>query len=396
MEIADSYDVVIVGGAAMGSATAYSLAANPDFDGSVLVVERDPTYETCATTRSWGGVRQQFSTPANIKMSLYGARFIKQVGDFLSLEGEAPDLSFRENGYLFMASESGLPVLKKNIELQQSLGADITLIAPDEIARRFPYIDTKGIAGAGFGLRNEGWLDPHSLLTALRRKAQALGTHYVNDEVVAVEQASGGVAAVKLSNGKRIACGSLVNAAGTRAGQFAGLAGVELPVVPRKRMSYIFDCREELPRGPLTIDATGVIFRNEGTYFISIVSPPQSADRDADLGDLEEDYSLFEEVIWPALAARVPAFEAIKLTGAWAGHYDYNKFDQNGILGAHPELTNLYFCNGFSGHGIQQAPAAGRAIAELIAYGAYRSLDLSELSYNRILENRPVVEANVF
>lgn len=396
MQIAESYDVVIVGGAAMGSATAYFLATNPDFDGSVLVVERDPTYESCATTRSWGGVRQQFSTPANIKMSLFGAHFIKQVGDFLGLDGETPDLSFRENGYLFMASESGLPVLKKNIELQQSLGAEIALIGSDEIAQRFSYINTAGIAGAGFGLKNEGWLDPHSLLTALRRKAQALGAHYVTEEVVAVERSSGGVNAVKLSNGKRIACGSIVNAAGTRAGHFARMAGVELPVVPRKRMSFIFDCRKELPRGPLTIDATGVVFRNEGTNFITIVSPPKAEDRDVDLGDLEEDYSIFEDIIWPVLAARVPAFEAIKVTGAWAGHYDYNKFDQNGILGAHPELTNLYFCNGFSGHGIQQSPAAGRAIAELIAYGTYRCLDLSELSYNRILENRPVVEANVF
>ena len=396
MEIAESYDVVIVGGAAMGSATAYFLAANPDFDGSVLVVERDPTYETCATTRSWGGVRQQFSTPANIEMSLFGAHFVKHVGDYLSLEGEAPDLAFRENGYLFMASEQGLPVLTKNIDLQQSLGADIALIDPDEITRRFPYIDTKGIAGAGLGLKNEGWLDPHSLLTALRRKAQALGAHYVNEEVMAVEQASGAVAAVKLSDGKRIACGSLVNAAGTRAGHFAQIIGVELPVVPRKRMTYVFDCREELPRGPLTIDANGVVFRNEGTNFITIVSPPEGDDPDVDLGDLEEDYSTFEEVIWPTLAARVPAFESIKLTGAWAGHYDYNKFDQNGILGTHPVLNNLYFCNGFSGHGIQQAPAAGRAITELITYGAYRRLNLSELSYSRIQENRPVVEANVF
>lgn len=395
MEIAESYDVVIVGGAAMGSATAYFLAANPDFDGSVLVVERDPTYETCATTRSWGGLRQQFSTPANIEMSLFGAHFVKHVGDYLGLNGETPDLSFHENGYLFMASENGLPILKKNIELQQKLGAEIVLIGPDEIARRFPYIDPAGIAGAGFGLNNEGWLDPHSLLTAFRRKGQALGVQFVTEEVVAVERTSSNANAVRLSNGKRIACSILVNAAGTRAGQFAQLAGVELPVAPRKRMTYIFDCREELPRGPLTVDCSGVAFRNEGTGFIAIVSPPEADDHDADLGDLEEDYDTFEEVIWPVLAARVPAFEAIKLTGAWAGHYDYNKLDQNGILGSHPELTNLYFCNGFSGHGIQQSPAAGRGTAELITYGAYRSLDLSELSYSRIPENRPVIEVNV-
>ena len=393
--MAESYDVVIVGGAAMGSAIAYLLATNEDFDGSILVVERDPTYETCATTRSWGGLRQQFSTAANIEMSLFGAHFVKNVGDYLAVDGEVPDLAFKENGFLFMANSANLPILERNIALQRKLGADIVLIGPDEIAERFPWINPEGIAGAGFGLSNEGWLDPHSLLGAFRRKAQALGVRYLADEAVEVERDAGRIAAVGLAEGGRIACGTLVNAAGTRAGQLARLIGVPLPVVPRKRMTYVFDCRTELPMGPLTIDASGVAFRNEGTGFITIASPPEDQDKDADFADLEEDYGGFETVNWPVLAQRVPAFEAIKLTGAWAGHYDYNTLDQNGILGVHPELTNLYFCNGFSGHGIQQSPAAGRAIAELIVYGNYRSLDLSELSYTRILEGRPVYEVNV-
>jgi len=388
-----AHDVVIAGGGVMGSAAAYFLAADPAFDGEVLVVERDPSYAACATTRSWGGIRQQFSTPENVRMSLFGVEFLRDAAQVLAVEGECPDLGFREQGYLFLASAAGLPVLEANCRLQQSLGANVALLAPEEIARRFPWLNTDGLAGAGYGPANEGWFDPAGLLQAFRRKAQDLGVTYLRDEVVGIERHHGRVTGIELKAGGDLPCGLLVNAAGPWAGRLAALAGIELPVRPRKRMTYVFDCREDLRRSPLTIDPTGVVFRPEGRQYLAIVSPPQSEDRDSD--DLEEEYGLFDEVIWPALAARVPAFEAIKLSSAWAGHYDYNTFDQNAVLGPHPEIGGLLFCNGFSGHGIQQAPAAGRAIAELIAHGAYQSLDLSKLDYARIGENRPVKEANV-
>ncbi len=388
-------DVVIAGGAVMGSAVAYFLAADPAFDGRVLVVEPDPGYGACATTRSWGGIRQQFSTPENVRMSLYGAAFVKRAAETLAVEGEAPDLGFRERGYLFLASQAGLPVLEANCRLQRELGAKVALLAPAELESRFPWLNTAGLAGGGFGLENEGWIDPAGLLQALRRKARALGATYVRDKVVGVALDRGRLASLRLEAAGKVDCRVLVNAAGPWAGAVARLAGAELPVRPRKRMTYVFDCREEPIEAPLTIDASGVAFRPEGQHYIAIVSPAADDDADADPADLELEYELFHEVIWPALAARVPAFEAIKLTGAWAGHYDYNTFDQNAILGAHPEIGGLYFCNGFSGHGVQQAPAAGRAVAELIVHGAYRSLDLSALDYRRILENRPLKEANV-
>ena len=185
----------------------------------------------------------------------------------------------------------------------------------------------------------------------------------------------------------------MVNAAGPRAGDIARFAGAELPVRPRKRMTYVFDCREDLSSAPLTIDTNGVTFRPESGQYLGIVSPPE--DQDPDCDDLELEYDVFEATIWPTLAHRVPAFEAIKLSSAWAGHYDFNTFDHNAILGPHPEIGGLMFCNGFSGHGIQQSPAAGRAVAELIAHGAYRSLDLSVFAYDRIPANRPVREANI-
>ncbi len=389
----EAADVAIVGGGVIGSAIAYFLTADPAFDGRVVVVERDPGYGDCATTRSWGGVRQQFSTPENVLMSLFGAAFFKQAADLLAVGAERPDLSFQERGYLFLASPAGLPVLEANCRLQQDLGAAVVLLRPDEIAARFAWLNLDGVAGAGHGLSGEGWIDPSALLHGLRRKARAGGAVYRNDTVVAIEAAGGRIRGLRLASGDRLACGALVNAAGPQAGRVAGLAGVALPVSPRKRMTFVFACREDLPGCPLTVDTSGVAFRPEGRQYIAILSPPPEDDPDCD--DLEEDYRAFEAVIWPALAARVPAFEAIKLTGAWAGHYAYNSFDQNAVLGPHPEIPNLFFCNGFSGHGIQQAPAAGRALAELIVHGGFRTLDLASLGYARLLEKHPLREAIV-
>jgi hypothetical protein len=221
-----------------------------------------------------------------------------------------------------------------------------------------------------------------------RRKARALGVEYRHDEVVSVEVNGGRIAGLGLRKAGALACGTLVNAAGPRAGALAALAGAELPVGPRKRMTYVFDCRAALPPLPLIIDVTGVACRPEGGQYLAIVSPPEHRDRVCE--DFELEYDSFETVIWPALAHRVPAFEAIKLVRAWACHYDYNSFDQNAVLGPHPEIAGLLFCNGFSGHGVQQAPAAGRATAEWIVHGGFRSLDLSALLYARIAEGRPV------
>jgi FAD-dependent oxidoreductase domain-containing protein 1 len=392
-EVADRADVVIAGGGVMGSAVAYFLTAEPGFDGSVVVVERDPGYGKCATTRSWGGVRQQFSTPENVRMSLASLAFFRQAKDLLAVDGEGPDLAFQERGYLFLASPAGLPVLQANHALQRDLGAEIALLDRDDLASRFPWLSLDGIAAGGFGERGEGWLDPSALLHGFRRKAWAQGARYLHDEVVAVERDGATIRSVTLAGGRRLACGHLVNAAGPWAGRLAALAGIDLPVGPRKRMTFVFDCRAELPALPLVIDATGLAVRPEGAHYIAILSPPAEEDPESD--DLGEDYALFERTIWPTLAARVPAFEAIKLTGAWAGTYDYNGLDRNAVIGPHPEVANFQFCNGFSGHGLQQSPAAGRAVAEAILHGRALSLELSALGYERILANRPLEEKNV-
>jgi FAD-dependent oxidoreductase domain-containing protein 1 len=389
-----SHDVIIVGGGVIGSAVAYFLKGWAGFEGSVLVVEKDPTYERASTSRSAGGIRQQFSTPENIAMSVFGAQFVKSAGAHLEVNGERPQIPFVEQGYLFLATAAGMPILKENYEAQRAAGADIVLLDRAGLERRFPWLNTEEIEGGGLGLKNEGWIDPYSLLQAFRRKARALGAAYVKDEVVGIERSGARVEAVTLKDGGRVACGAVVNAAGAHAPEIAAMAGLPLPVRPRKRFVYVFDCREPgLSGAPLTIDPTGVYFRPEGASFICGVSPPEG--RDPDCLDLDVEYELFEETVWPTLAHRVPAFESIKLQRAWAGLYDYNTLDQNAILGPHPGLVNFHAANGFSGHGLQQSPAVGRAIAELIAYGAFRSLDLRRFSYERVIAGRPLRELNV-
>jgi FAD-dependent oxidoreductase domain-containing protein 1 len=388
-----SCDVAIVGGGVIGSAIAYFLLGPLGFGGRVVVVEKDPTYADAATSRSAGGIRQQFSTPENIAMSSFGAQFVKHVGDYLSVEGEAPSIPFTEWGYLFLATAAGLPTLEANHRAQQALGADIALLDPAALSARFPWLRVEDLAGGAFGRSNEGWIDPYSLLQAFKRKARALGAVYLADEVVGLERRGSRIEGLTLAQGGRLACGRLVNSAGYHAHEVAAMAGIDLPIRPRKRFVFVFDCKAPIERAPLMIDPSGVYFRPEGANFIGGVSPPE--DQDPDCLDFEIDYGLFENVVWPTLAERVPAFEAIKLVRAWAGHYDYNTLDQNAILGPHPEIGNFYFANGFSGHGLQQSPAAGRATAEHIVHGAYRSIDLTRFGYERVLKSDPIVELNV-
>lgn len=388
-------DILIVGGGVVGSSTAYFLTAHPGFRGRVVVVEKDPTYGEAATARSAGGVRQQFSTPENIRMSQFGASFIKNVAEHLSLPGEKAQLPFVEQGYLFLATPSGLPVLEQNHATQTALGADIVMLDPPALRRQFPWLHTDDLAGGAFGRRNEGWTDPYSLLQAFRRKAIAQGAVYLQDEAVALQREGDRIASVTLAKAGPIAVGAMVNSAGINAARVAGWAGFDLPVRPRKRFVYVFDCRDsaEIQKGPLLIDPNGVYFRPEGASFIGGVSPPE--DQDPDCTDLEVEYGLFEETVWPTLAQRVPAFEAIKLVRAWAGHYDYNTLDQNLIIGRGPGLANFYMANGLSGHGLQQSPAIGRALSEMILEGGFKSIDLARFGYERVAKNQPLAELNV-
>jgi FAD-dependent oxidoreductase domain-containing protein 1 len=384
-------DIVIIGGAIIGSCTAAFLKRDLGYAGRVTVFERDPTYAQSATTLSAASIRQQFSTPENIRMSRFGIEIIRALVDRF---GPGSTIGFKEQGYLLLASEAGRGVLDANIEIQHAEGADILRLDPDALVARFPWISTEDLALGAWGRSGEGWFDAHSLLDLFRKDARAAGAQYVTGAVSGLEVEAGKVRAVRLASGERIACGAVVNAAGPQAGDVAALAGLALPVEPRKRSVFVVSCRTPLPAMPLIVDPSGVYIRPEGEVYITGVSPEDGQDPRAD-GDFEVDYDLFEGVIWPALATRIPAMEALKLVRAWAGHYDYNALDQNAVIGPHPDLANFYFANGFSGHGLQQAPAVGRAIAELITAGRFQTLDLSIFGYGRIARNQPVFELNV-
>jgi glycine/D-amino acid oxidase-like deaminating enzyme len=230
-------------------------------------------------------------------------------------------------------------------------------------------------------------------MRALRRKAIALGVQYREAKVASVQRQGHQVQGVTLGDGTFVACSTLINTAGTGAAALARSAGIALPVEARKRCVFFFTSSAEVSQCPLVVDPSGAYFRPEGKGFICGISPPP--EQDPECFDFEVQHELFDEVLWPILATRVPGFEAARVQNSWAGHYDMNTLDHNVILGAHPELDNMLFANGFSGHGMQQSPAVGRALSELVTYGEYRSLDLSACSWTRILENRPLLEINV-
>ncbi len=384
-------DVVIVGGGVVGSAIAYFLR----MDGRcrVTVLERDPTYARASSALSASSIRQQYSCPVNIALSQFGIAFLRRVGEHLDVEGEAPAIGLQEPGYLYLAGAGGVEVLQANHAVQVAHDVAVAVLAPDELVERFPWLGVDGVVAGSLGLEGEGWFDGPALMQAFRRKARALGADYRKAEAVGFERSGATVSAVVTDGGERIPCGIVVNAAGPHARAVARLAGLALPVEARKRSVFVLACREALPGCPLVIDTTGIWFRPEGDRFLAGWSPPEEDDPE-DLG-LEVDHWIFEQAVWPALAARVPAFEALKVSGAWAGHYDYNTFDHNGILGCLPEAPNLVFANGFSGHGMQQAAGVGRGISELILHGGYRSLDLSDLHVGRIPAGRPLRELNI-
>jgi glycine/D-amino acid oxidase-like deaminating enzyme len=391
----EHFDVVIVGGAVVGSAAAYFMARALGPGARILVLERDPSYARCATTRSAASIRHQFSTPENIRMSVFGTEFLRRAPQELAHEGEPAPIGFQERGYLFLATPDGRPVLEANHRLQCSEGAAVAWLDAAALAERFPWLRTDDLSAGTLGLSGEGWLDAHGLMHALRRRAIALGASYRAAEAVGFEVVAGRVQSVRLADGTTIGCAHVINAAGTGAAALARSAGIELPVRARKRCVFHFRSPEPAPGCPLVIDPGGLYFRPEGDGYLCGIAPPEAEDPDVAPDDFEVPLAWFEERLWPLLAARVPGFESARLLSAWAGHYDVNLLDHNAILGPHPALPNLLFANGFSGHGLQQAPAVGRALAEWVQYGAWRTLDLSALGWQRVLEGRALREANV-
>lgn len=384
-------DIVVIGGAIVGASIAWFLREE-GFSGSIAVVERDPTFAHASTTLSAASIRQQFSLADNIRLSRFTLGFFRELKDRF---GPDADIAFRENGYLILAGEDGLPALRANHRVQTAEAADIVLEDAAALRRRFSWLSTEGVAAGAYGRSGEGWFDAHALLSLLRNGLKERGVDLVTGDVGAIERTGGRILSVTLADGRRFTPGLVVNAAGRDGGRVAALAGIALPVEPRKRSVFVFEARDRFADMPLIVDTSGVWVRPEGATYIAGGAETEAGEAAADPADFEPDWRLFEEVVWPALAARVPAFEAIRPGRAWAGHYDYNSFDQNAVIGHHPEVANFVFANGFSGHGLQQAPAVGKALAELIVHGQWRSLDCSAFAFERIAAGRPFRELAV-
>ncbi|MFN3970699.1 MAG: NAD(P)/FAD-dependent oxidoreductase [Gemmobacter sp.] len=389
----DTADVVVIGGGVMGASVAFWLTRMaPGL--RVVVVERDPTHARAATALSVASIRQQFSSPVNVRLSRFGIGFLRDIAGWTGQAGGLRDLGLQENGYLFVTgSEAGAQVMAELAAMQRAEGAATQVLTPAAIAARFPWIETADLAAGSYGPRDEGWFDNMGLLAAFRGAARAQGAVFLADEVTGIAVQGGRVEAVDTGQGGRIACGAAVNAAGTQGAAVMAMAGLALPVEPRKRTVFVIDApNARHPEAPLLIDR-GFYLRPERNHWITATVPQDDGPCDPD--DFAPDLHLFEDVIWEQLYARCPGFDAVKVVRHWVGHYDYNTLDQNAILGPHPVLPNLYLCNGFSGHGLQQSPGVGRGLAEHILTGGWQSLDLSDLGVARVLEGRPLRERAV-
>ncbi|MBN9257410.1 MULTISPECIES: FAD-binding oxidoreductase [unclassified Mesorhizobium] len=385
------YDIVIIGGAIVGSSVAYYLRKE-GFSGSIALVERDPQFAHAATTLSCASIRQQFSIPENIRLSQFTLKLFRRLTEEF---GADADIGFREGGYLILAGENGLPILKANHEAQMAEGADIVLEDADQLTHRFAWLSAEGITAGAYGRSGEGWFDAHAMLMLFRKALRGMNVDLITASAAGIARQGNRVTGVNLDNGETLEAGIVVNAAGPNAGKVAAMAGLVLPVEPRKRNVFVFEARDKFADMPLLVDPSGIYVRPEGSVYITGGAEPEEGDIAPDPKDFEVNWPLFEEVIWPALATRIPSFEAIKPTRAWAGHYDYNTLDQNAVIGPHPEVGNFLFANGFSGHGLQQAPAVGKALAELIVHGGYRTIDCTAFGYGRIAEGRAFRELNV-
>ncbi|MDP2062881.1 MAG: FAD-binding oxidoreductase [Phaeovulum sp.] len=383
-------DVLVIGGGVMGASVAYWITRIAPGT-RVSVVEMDPSYARASTALSVASIRSQFSNPVNVQISRFGLDFIRSFAREAP-EGGVPDLGFKENGYLFLSGNPDAAALMgEQAAMQRSLGAATEVLDPAAIAARFPWLNLDDVVAATFGRTGEGWFDNMGLLGGLRAQARAQGAEFVTDRVVGLEREGDAVVAAILAQAGRVEAAAFVNAAGTRASELLRWLGEEFPVEPRKRTVFVIDApNARHPEAPLLVDHTGFYLRPEHGQWITATVPAEDGPCDAD--DFEPDHAQFEELIWPALYARAPGFDAVKVTRFWVGHYAYNTLDQNAILGRHPGFQNLYLANGFSGHGLQQAPAVGRGLAEVILTGDWQSLDLSDLDMRRVIAHEPFLE----
>jgi FAD-dependent oxidoreductase domain-containing protein 1 len=384
-------NIVVIGGSIMGSSIAYHMAMAGEA-AAVTVIEPDLGYERAAAPRSAGGVRLMHSLPENIEMSRYGQTVYRDFARLMDVDGEPGVFPFREYGYLHLvAGTKGIQAIEQNWRTQTELGVPNELLDRTAISERFPLLRTDDIDAGLFGPQ-DGFIDPYAAVTGMRRKAISLGVEYIQDRVVALQANGTSVEGVVLASGRVVNAEAVVNVAGAWAPEICAMVGMPIPVEPLSRPTFYFETEEHIDPMPLTKDPSGVTFRTEGIGFATGMTRHDSAGGfkwDVD----EADHNLFETELWPAMAHRLPSFERLKLKRTWSGHYAMNRLDGNAIIGPWVDgLENFYVAAGFSGAGLQKGPAIGRAVTELLLHGRYQTIDLSRLSYQRIIDNAPLLE----
>ncbi len=382
-------DVLIAGAGVMGASTAFWLTRlQPQW--RVVLVERAPDFAQASSSLSASSIRQQFSSPVNIALSQFGARFLHEADQWLG-PGSQAALGFHEAGYLYLAGPAQEAALRALHAVQQAHGVELALLQADALARRFPWLNTQDISLGSLGLRGEGWFDGPGLHQRLLQSARQQGAELWSDEVMALQVQGPNLQAVTLRHHGRISPGLFVNAAGAWSARLSPPGAPPLPVVAARRSVFVLSCPQPLPDCPLLIDPSGFWLRPEGRYLITGREP---IDDRPDL-PLEPDWREIDEAQWMQLAHRIGALQALRVERAWAGYYEMNLFDHNAFIGPHPGLSGYAVICGFSGHGMQHAPGAGLALAEWLIGGQPRSVDVRALGLQRWLDGQPLREANV-
>lgn len=381
------YDVVIVGGAAMGSATAYSLATlDPAL--SIAVIERDATYARSSTVLSDGNVRIQFNLEENVRISQYTLDVLESFADDMETGGYRPEVHARHQGNLFFTDATHRGAAETGLALQQRLGCDVSWLDAAEVAKRWPVFNGPNHVGGTFGPL-DGSVDPNAVLRGYRQKARSLGVEYVEAAVEELVRDDRRIAGVRLESGDFITAEVVVTCAGAWSPALLEGVGVDLPVRPVMRNVFVVDSHLEWDgQLPSVFVPSGlyVLPESAGTFLIAWSQP------DDPIGfDFTVRRSKFYDVIWPELLAHFPSFDRLEIAGGWAGLYAVNTLDGNGIVGEWPELRGLFVCTGFSGHGFQQCPAVGRYLAESIV-GRVPTLDLTRLGPQRVIDREPLFE----
>lgn len=386
--------VLIAGGAVMGASVAFWLTRlDPSL--KVTVVEPDPSYATSSTALSAAGIRSQFTSEVNVAISRFGIEFIRDFARWTGPAGGVSDLGLRENGYLFLTgTETGAVQLENLAQMQRGLGAATEVLDRAGLASRFPWMALEDVAAGAIGTRDEGFFDNMGLLSGLKNAARAAGAIWLRDRVTGFDRDGDRVTAALLEHGGRYQADVFVNCAGPRCAPLMRSMDLDLPVEPRKRTIFVVDApAARHPDAPLIVDHSGIWARPEHNQWLAATVP--ATDGPCADDDFTPQSDLWEDHVWPALYNRAEGFGAARVIREWAGHYAFNTLDQNAILGRNPQVPNLYHANGFSGHGLQQAPAVGRGIAEQIVHGDWVTLDLSPLGMQRVLDGAPFAEAAI-